>query len=84
MTNIHKQVLQPSDMKFRPGESVRMMNRAVASHTFAQTAMIQPYTEDINTLKVKHKVIRSFADDLVKNPYKHVGSTVKGFISARK
>lgn len=50
MSNIKKKKEEPIDIRFRPGESVRMLNSVVTNQHLASSAHIAPYTENINAL----------------------------------
>ena len=49
-------------MKFRSGESVKMMDRAVASYTYRQVAEISPFNEDLDTLRKRNETFKQFND----------------------
>lgn len=46
------------DVRYKPGESIRVMNRAISSHSILQCAVLSPYTEDLKTLKKKNEIIK--------------------------
>ena len=46
------------DVRFKPGESIRMLNRAISTQTLVQSSVITPYTEDLQTLKKKNELIK--------------------------
>lgn len=44
------------DVRYQPGESIRVMNRAISTHNFH--SVINPYTEDLKTLKKKNEILK--------------------------
>ena len=46
------------DVRYNPGESVKMLNRAISSQTLIQSSILSPYTEDLKTLKKKNEIIK--------------------------
>lgn len=49
------------DVRFLPGESNRMMSRAISSQNFLQSSVLSPYTEDLKTLQKKNEAVRGLA-----------------------
>lgn len=52
------------DVRFQPGESARLLNRAISTQNFLQTSVLSPYTEDLKTLIKKNETVKGLA----KNP----------------
>lgn len=46
------------DVRYKPGESIKMLNRAISYQTLVQSSIISPYTEDLKTLKKKNERIK--------------------------
>jgi hypothetical protein len=47
------------DVRFQPGESVRMLNRAISTQSFLQSSVLSPYTEDLKTLIKKNETVKN-------------------------
>lgn len=50
------------DVRYKPGESIRVMNRAISSHSILQCSVLSPYTEDLKTLKRKNEIIKGLVE----------------------
>lgn len=62
---INKQNEMKQDVRFRPGESIRLLNRAISSQILVQTSVINPYTEDIETLQKKNDMLRKLGEPIL-------------------
>lgn len=49
------------DIRYKPGESVNMLNRAISSQNLIQSSILSPYTEDLQTLKKKNDLIKELS-----------------------
>ncbi|OMJ89930.1 hypothetical protein SteCoe_7819 [Stentor coeruleus] len=49
------------DVRYKPGESIRMLNKAISSQSLAISSVLSPYTEDLKTLKKKNELIKDLA-----------------------
>ena len=49
------------DVRYKPGESVNMLNRAISSQNLVQSAILSPYTEDLQTLQKKNDLIKQLS-----------------------
>jgi hypothetical protein len=76
MSNIKRKKEQPMDIRFRSGESVRMLSHMVSQHSLASTCTIMPYTEDITGLQKKNALLRTFSEDVFKKNMKDVKSRI--------
>eukprot|EP00358_Blepharisma_japonicum_P005100 CAMPEP_0202944336 /NCGR_PEP_ID=MMETSP1395-20130829/5084_1 /ASSEMBLY_ACC=CAM_ASM_000871 /TAXON_ID=5961 /ORGANISM="Blepharisma japonicum, Strain Stock R1072" /LENGTH=350 /DNA_ID=CAMNT_0049642979 /DNA_START=268 /DNA_END=1318 /DNA_ORIENTATION=+ len=59
---INKQNEMKQDVRYRPGESIRLLNRAISSQILVQTSVLSPYTEDIETLQKKNEILRKLGE----------------------
>ena len=72
MSNIKKKKEQPIDVRFRPGESQRMLNHITTAQHLKSSAEIAPYTEDIKGLQAKNKMMRTFSEDTFRSNLKNI------------
>ncbi|OMJ82114.1 hypothetical protein SteCoe_17280 [Stentor coeruleus] len=49
------------DVRYKPGESMRMLKKAISSQNLAISSVLSPYTEDLKTLKKKNELIKELA-----------------------
>lgn len=49
------------DVRFIPGESARMLNRAISSQNFLHSSVLSPYTEDLKTLQKKNEIVKELS-----------------------
>lgn len=75
-TKIKLKLNEFSDVKFKPGETLRVLNRAISSHTYCQTNNIMPYTEDIDTLKKKNNLLKTLSPEFQMSKFRNINSKV--------
>jgi WD40 repeat protein len=76
-TKIKGKVQTFQDVKFKPGETLRALNRAISSHTYSMTTNLMPYTDDINSLKKKNNLLKSLTPEFELPRFRKVDSKVK-------